>query len=77
MNAVLGRIASTSEELAHYHSGDGNILFSYSSLLSLSSTIFRKFIFFFANCVYMWSSSDNLKFIAYILLEALLFNYVS
>ncbi|KAK2374950.1 AUGMIN subunit [Trifolium repens] len=22
MNAVLGRIASTSEELAHYHSGD-------------------------------------------------------
>jgi hypothetical protein len=70
MNAVLGRIASTSEELAHYHSGDGNILFSYSSLLFLSSTIFRKFIFFFANC-------DNLKFIAYILLEALLFNYVS
>lgn len=26
MNAVLGKIASTAQELAHYHSGDGIII---------------------------------------------------
>lgn len=26
MNAVLGRISSTAQELAHYHSGDGTFL---------------------------------------------------
>lgn len=25
MNAVLGRMASTAQELSHYHSGEGNI----------------------------------------------------
>lgn len=31
MNAVLGRMASTAQELAHYHSGDGIILLPYST----------------------------------------------
>ncbi|WJX18027.1 hypothetical protein P8452_07872 [Trifolium repens] len=40
MNAVLGRIASTSEELAHYHSGDvlGNER-SNDNLLGLHSAL--------------------------------------
>ena len=29
MNAVLGRITSTAQELAHYHSGEGNNPFSF------------------------------------------------
>lgn len=28
MNGVLGRLASTSQELAHYHSGEGRYPFS-------------------------------------------------
>lgn len=38
MNAVLGRIASTAQELAHYHSGDGTAFLSsflYSSVVIL------------------------------------------
>lgn len=27
MNAVLGRITSTAQELAHYHSGDGIVVY--------------------------------------------------
>ena len=36
MNAVLGRIASTSQELAHYHSGDGIILVVHVPLFMMS-----------------------------------------
>ena len=42
MNAVLGRIASTAQELAHYHSGDGIILVVLSLFMtSFYSTTLR------------------------------------
>lgn len=41
MNGVLERIASTAHELAHYHSGDGNISFPcFSRMLLPRSTRF-------------------------------------
>jgi len=54
MNAVLGRIASTAEELAHYHSGDGNI----SLTCSCSISFFFLFVFLFA--IDYWSISSFL-----------------
>lgn len=36
MNAVLGKMGSTAQELAHYHSGDGNTLPSYLKLQAIN-----------------------------------------
>ncbi|XP_047270161.1 AUGMIN subunit 3 isoform X2 [Capsicum annuum] len=43
MNAVLGRMASTAQELAHYHSGDDGIYLSYSD--------FQEYLLVDASCL--------------------------
>ena len=53
MNAVLGRIAATAQELAHYHSGDGNVFISIPCALTFTghlktlkvTSLFSSFLF--------------------------------
>jgi hypothetical protein len=51
MNEVLGRIASTAQELSHYHSGDGsvslsvfNLLFWQFEIIELQSVFVKHFL---------------------------------